>query len=165
MTLFGISPQEVFFFLLIMLIILGPMDMVKLGRSLGTNLRKLWDSPTWRTIFSTSNTLRNLPNALMRETGVEELRQELRREADTIKKMGKEVTDATQWNVSKAPAANSTPVNEEGEEFPGWTTPVGLTPPPGIEENSILPPHLTKPNPSPTGEEPHVSAGPPSPTD
>jgi hypothetical protein len=166
MNIFGIGPLEAFFFVVIMLIILGPTDMVKLGRTLGTNLRKLWTSPTWRMIFSTSNTLRNLPNALAREAGMEELRQELQRETDTIKKMGKEITEAAQINIPKFPApGNSTPGIEEGD-FSAWTTPIENTPSPGIDNtNSILPPHLGKSNPSRTGEETRRSDEPPSQTE
>ncbi|HNB54844.1 MAG TPA: hypothetical protein PK530_23045, partial [Anaerolineales bacterium] len=69
MDFLGIGPAEAIFFILIMLLVLGPTDMVKLGRTLGTNIRKIKTSPTWRMIFSTSTQLRNLPNALAREAG------------------------------------------------------------------------------------------------
>ena len=157
MDIFGIGIPEAIFFILIMLIILGPTDMVKAGRTLGTNLRKLWTSPTWRMIFSTSNTLRNLPNALAREAGMEELRQGLQRETDTLKKMGKEISDAAQINIPKSPfPTKSTPAIEEGE-FSAWTTPIEQTPVPEDLQNSILPPnpgpHPGKSDPHPTGEE------------
>lgn len=155
MDIFGIGIPEAIFFLLIMLIILGPTDMVKWGRTLGTSLRKLMTSPTWRMIFSTSNTLRNLPNALAREAGVEELRQELKRETESIKKMGKELTEATQFNLppitpfsdSPKPTPQPNPPSPKQTDFSAWTTPVD--PPPDAETtNSILPPHLSKTPPS-----------------
>jgi Sec-independent protein translocase protein TatA len=154
MNLFGIGPLEAVFFILIMLIILGPADMVKVGRTLGTTLRKLWTSPTWRMIFTASDTLRKLPTTLVREAGVEELRQDLQRETDSLKKMGREMTE---FNIPKTVSPKTPPPvsSPETSDFPGWTTP--LEPVTKLEEvNSILPPRLSKPHPyhPPKGEPP-----------
>ncbi len=145
MNLFGIGPLEAIFFILIMLIILGPADMVKVGRTLGTTLRKLWTSPTWRMIFTASDTLRKLPTTLVREAGVEELRQDLQRETDSLKKMGREMTE---FNIPKTISPKTPPQvsSQEPSEFPGWTTPI--EPVSKLEEsNSIRPPLLSKPHP------------------
>ena len=68
----GIGPLELFFIILIALIVLGPRDMVKAGRTLGRLLRRLVTSPTWQTVQQTSRDLRRLPTKLMREAGMEE---------------------------------------------------------------------------------------------
>ncbi|GAB4578934.1 MAG: hypothetical protein Fur0022_16710 [Anaerolineales bacterium] len=158
MNFLGIGIPEILFFVLIMLLVLGPTDMVKLGRTLGTSIRKLMTSPTWRMIFSASNTIRNLPNALAREAGVEELRQELKRETESIKKMGQDIQEAAQINLpnptplpnhlkpapSKKPPLSSEPAPTG--DFSGWTTPVQPTSsnarPVPASENTILPPRL-----------------------
>jgi len=163
MEFLGIGIPEALFFILILLIVLGPADMVKVGHSLGTNLRKLWKSPTWRMIFSTSNTLRNLPNALAREAGMDEIRQELRRETEVIKKMGRDITESVQVNVTgkglpptpDLQASEHAPVAEN--DFSAWTTP------PDEETHSIAPPARTKAS-APAGTEP-ASDPPPTPTD
>jgi sec-independent protein translocase protein TatB len=77
MDILGIGPLELVLILIIALIVLGPKDMVKTGRSIGKFLRQIVTSPTWRTVTRTSNELRNLPNRLIREAGLEEQAQEL----------------------------------------------------------------------------------------
>ena len=77
MEILGIGPLELVFILLIALIVLGPNDMVKAGRTIGRFLRKIVTSPTWRTVQQTSRDLRYLPNKLMREAGLEDLKDQL----------------------------------------------------------------------------------------
>lgn len=69
MELFGIGPLELFFIIIIVLLILGPKDMVKTSRMLGQFLRKTIFSPTW---VDLQRKMRNLPTQLMREAGIEE---------------------------------------------------------------------------------------------
>ena len=72
MDILGIGPLELIFILIIALIVLGPKDMAKAGRTIGSFLRQIVKSPTWSAVQSTSKELRNLPNKLMREAGLEE---------------------------------------------------------------------------------------------
>lgn len=69
MEFLGIGPLELVFIVLIALIILGPKDMIRTGRSIGRFLRKTILSPTW---ISIQRKMRNLPTELMREVGLEE---------------------------------------------------------------------------------------------
>jgi sec-independent protein translocase protein TatB len=78
MDFLGIGPLELVLILIIALIVLGPNDMVKTGRTIGKFLRQIITSPTWRTVTRTTNELRTLPNKLIREAGLEEQTQELR---------------------------------------------------------------------------------------
>jgi Sec-independent protein translocase protein TatA len=99
MEFLGIGPLELFFIILIALIVLGPKDMVKAGRTIGRFLRTLVTSPTWKTIQQTSRDLRYLPNRLMREAGLEDLKGSLP-EGQTIRKeMGLDQmeSDMKQW--------------------------------------------------------------------
>ncbi len=75
MEILGIGPLELFFILIIALIVLGPNDMVKAGRTLGRLMRGIVTSPTWQMIQRTSREFRYLPNKLMREAGIEELKR------------------------------------------------------------------------------------------
>lgn len=85
MDFLGIGPLEVLFILLIALIIFGPKDIVKAGRATGRFLRKLITSPGWQTVQRTSRELRDLPNRLVREAGVEEFKNDM----DEIKSIAK----------------------------------------------------------------------------
>jgi sec-independent protein translocase protein TatB len=99
MEFLGIGPLELFFIVLIALIVLGPKDMVKAGRTIGRFLRTLVTSPTWRSIQQTSRELRYLPNRLMREAGLEDLKQNLP-EMQTIRKdigLDQMESDMKQW--------------------------------------------------------------------
>ncbi len=72
MEIFGIGPLELLFILLIMLIVLGPKDMVKTGQRLGRMIRNLTRSPTWIAMMNTSREIREMPTRLVRESGLEE---------------------------------------------------------------------------------------------
>jgi len=88
MDIFGIGPTELLFIILIALILLGPKEMQKTGRTIGRFLRNLTTSDGWRAFRDTSRELRNLPNRLMREANIEDLEKD-------IGKIGNEIKDAT----------------------------------------------------------------------
>jgi Sec-independent protein translocase protein TatA len=82
MDFFGIGILELFFIILIALIVLGPRDMVKAGRMMGQALRKILLAPGF---MEAQRWVRNLPAQLMREAGIEEIQNDLRKEADKIR--------------------------------------------------------------------------------
>ncbi|HET6595765.1 MAG TPA: hypothetical protein VFG81_09090 [Anaerolineales bacterium] len=84
MEIFGIGASELIFILLIALIVLGPRDMQKAGRTIGRWLNQLIRSDGWRVFQRTSAELRNLPRNLMREANAEisEIQQDLRNAID-----------------------------------------------------------------------------------
>lgn len=75
MDIFGIGPLEIAFILILVIIIFGPKDLMKTGKTIGKSLNKLVRSDTWRTINQTTQELKDLPNRLMREAGLDELEQ------------------------------------------------------------------------------------------
>ncbi len=77
MEIFGIGPLEILLILFIALIIFGPEDIVKTGKSIGRFLRKIVTSEGWRVFQRTSRDMRTLPNRLIREAGLEEAQQTL----------------------------------------------------------------------------------------
>lgn len=85
MDFLGIGPLELLFIVLIALIVLGPKDMVKAGKTLGRFMRKIVTSPSWRTIQDATKELRRLPNRLIREAGLEDIQKELPK-AETIRR-------------------------------------------------------------------------------
>lgn len=87
MDIFGIGPTELVFIILIALILLGPKDMEKTGRTIGRFLRDMTKSESWRAFRDTSRELRNLPNRLMREANIEDLEKD-------VGKIGKEIEES-----------------------------------------------------------------------
>ncbi len=71
MEILGIGAPELALIVLIALIVLGPKDMQKAGRTIGRWLNDLVHSDSWRVVQKTSHELRNLPGNLMREANLE----------------------------------------------------------------------------------------------
>lgn len=88
MNLFGIGLPEILFILILALLIFGPKDLEKTGKVLGKGLNKLIRSDAWRTVQQTGRELKNLPNRLMRESGLEDIKQtttnEIKKTTDEI---------------------------------------------------------------------------------
>jgi sec-independent protein translocase protein TatB len=84
MEILGIGASELIFIVIIAIIILGPKDMQKAGRTLGRWLNQLVRSDGWKIFQRTSSELRNLPRNLMREANLEmkDLEQDMRRSID-----------------------------------------------------------------------------------
>lgn len=73
MEILGIGVPEFVFILLIALIVLGPKDMQKAGKTIGTWMRKVVMSSEWQNIKNASNKLKTLPNQLMREANLDDI--------------------------------------------------------------------------------------------
>lgn len=115
MEILGIGPLEFLFILLIALIVLGPGDMVKAGRTLGRFLRKIVTSPEWRTIQKASRELRYLPNRLMRDASVEDLSKDL----GEINKIGGQInSEIKQMEVDLSSWTTPPEFNEQISEHP-----------------------------------------------
>lgn len=128
MEILGIGPLELFFILLIALIVLGPGDMVKAGRTLGRFLRKVVTSPEWRTVQKASRELKYLPNRLMREANLEDLSKDL----SDINKIGGQI---------------SSDVKKLEIDLASWTTPPELA---GDKLHPVDPDESQSINPNPT---------------
>jgi sec-independent protein translocase protein TatB len=79
MQLFGIGPLEFFLILVIAVIVLGPKGMVTAARETGKLIRKITHSPLWREIVETSNEIREMPAKIVREAGIEQDLEDLRK--------------------------------------------------------------------------------------
>lgn len=114
MDILGVGPLELIFILIIALIVLGPSDMVKAGRTIGKFLRLVVTSSTWRAVTRTSDELRTLPNKLIRDAGLEE--------------DFKEIQEATKKAV---PPSFDSDISKWQEDIDTWTTPpaIGKQPP------------------------------------
>ena len=114
MEILGIGTSELVFIVIIALIVLGPKDMQKAGRTIGKWLRDIVTSDGWKVFQQTSRELRTLPNRLMREAN------------DEVNKIGSELNSATNLAGSRSNTPNS----------PLRSQPIPVTPP----GNKIAPP-------------------------
>lgn len=120
MDILGIGPLEFVAILVIALIVLGPKDMVKAGRTIGRTLRMIVSSDTWRVVQQASQEIRNLPNRMMREAGMEDLQKQLPNQSAISKQLG---LDELSQELNKDLSADLSP----------WTTPPPTIAPPGIQ--------------------------------
>jgi Sec-independent protein translocase protein TatA len=116
MDFLGIGPLELLFIFIIILVVLGPNEMVKTGALIGRYLRKLMMSPTWKLIQDTSREIRYLPNKLARQAGLDEIQKEVREGLD-LPKIGGHPEQI-----------------EQDKRFEAWTNPTEQDPAPIGEE-------------------------------
>ena len=109
MEIFGIGASEFIFIILIAIIILGPRDMQKAGKTIGRFLNQLIQSDSWKIFQRTSNELRDLPRNLMREANMEmmEAEKDLRR-----------VIDPRSNPPASSPSRQQPPSNEAENSLP-----------------------------------------------
>lgn len=79
MEFLGIGPLEFLLIVVIALIVLGPQGIVKSAREAGKFVRKIVRSPLWRDVVDTSREIRDLPQKVIREAGIEKDLEELKR--------------------------------------------------------------------------------------
>lgn len=88
MNFFGVGIPEILFILFLVLLIFGPKDLEKTGKTIGRGLYRLVRSDAWRAIQQTGRELKTLPNRLMRETMLD---KEVKSVAEDIRNIGKEI--------------------------------------------------------------------------
>ena len=137
MEIFGIGPLEVLLILVIALIVMGPNDMVKTGRTIGKFLRNLVKSPTWQAVQQTSRDLRYLPNRLMREAGMEEEVEQLKEIGKNVNAMSGAAIGAVQASLQEEISKVNEEIQQTGKDLSAWTTSSAETP---ADEPRIQPP-------------------------
>ena len=127
MDIFGIGPTELVFIILIALILLGPKEMEKTGRTVGRFLRDMTKSESWRAFRDTSREIRNLPNRLMREANIEDIQK-------NVGKIGKDIEESA---TVKGFGSWSNPSTDKPKP------PQSKPQPAEASENQIAPPEAT----------------------
>lgn len=107
MEILGIGPSELFFIILIAIIVLGPKDMQRAGKTVGRWLNSFIRSDGWRALQRASREIRNLPTNLMREANIEEL-QELSKDL-------RQSIDPRHPTGASYPHRNTAPSNQTSE--------------------------------------------------
>src|SRR5512144_431750 len=75
MEILGIGPSELLYIVVLALIVCGPRDMQKAGGTIGKWLRRVVTSDGWKLFQQTSREIQTLPNRLMREAALDELKE------------------------------------------------------------------------------------------
>lgn len=88
MSFFGIGPMELIFILIIMILVLGPKNMVVSAQKLGVTLRRIVKSPLWATVMDTSREIREIPTRLIRDAGIEEDLKNIKSTTNSLKNVG-----------------------------------------------------------------------------
>ena len=103
MEILGIGASELIFIVIIAIIILGPKDMQKAGKTVGRWLNQFIRSDGYKALQRASKEIRNLPTNLMREANMEEMQ-----------KMGRDIRnsiDPRQQPPASPPSRGETPSN------------------------------------------------------
>jgi sec-independent protein translocase protein TatB len=111
MEILGVGPSELIFIIIIAIIVLGPKDMQKAGRTLGRWLNQLRTSDGWKVFQATSRELRNLPTKLMREANLDEIDKDIR----DIDPRPKSPASSSRHNLPPPQKADSTPQPDSTE--------------------------------------------------
>lgn len=126
MEFLGIGAPELVFIIIIALILLGPRDMQKAGKTIGAWLNTMVRSEWWRAIRRTSEEIRSLPTNLMREANREmmEVEQELRKPLETPSLLGpRPLTSSAPVDPIPPPKAEVQPEPPAGSPPPAASAP------------------------------------------
>ncbi len=138
--IFGIGIPEILIVVVLALIILGPQDMVKTARKLGAWVYRVYHSPTWRMIMSTSQEIRELPTKFVREAGLEETVKDIRHTTDDVKAQLKEASGDVSAGLKDVADGTTSELQEARQELkvetgakpePADPAPVSLVDPDG----------------------------------
>lgn len=121
MDFLGIGLPELVGILLIVFLVMGPQDLVKIGATLGRAMRKLRMSDTWRAVQDAGRQLRELPETLAREAGIDELKEtqaELREELNEQKQALEEDIDRqiSAWTRKPDPLSQNKKPNQHADQ-------------------------------------------------
>jgi sec-independent protein translocase protein TatB len=105
MNFLGIGPLELILVFIIILLILGPNEMVKTGKTIGKIIRKISRSDEWKGLNRITREIRTLPNRLAREAELEELKEDLDKQISPIA-TGLKDPITVEFNAKPKPAKN-----------------------------------------------------------
>ena len=86
MNFLGIGPLELVLFVLIALVVLGPNDIVKVSKNLGNWIKKVRKSDTWGNVIKMTDEVKKIPQNLIEESGIEDIKKDLTIAGSEIKR-------------------------------------------------------------------------------
>ncbi|MCS6909988.1 MAG: twin-arginine translocase TatA/TatE family subunit [Anaerolineales bacterium] len=76
LNVLGIGLPELLFFAVLLLLLFGPNDLARIARDMGRFIARVTRSPNFQTIQQASQELRNLPQRIVQEAQLEDIRRE-----------------------------------------------------------------------------------------
>ncbi len=108
MKIFNIGAPEVILIVLLALVVFGPKRLVQVMRDFGKWLRSIGKSPIVRDFIRTTEDIRNMPNELFRESGLEQDIKEVQRAAQEAARIDELDTErANQLESNETPAEDA----------------------------------------------------------
>lgn len=114
MNIFGIGPLEIIFVLILGILVLGPEGMIEAGGKLGKFLRSIIKSTWWQNVRRGISEIQYLPQRLMREAELEELKELRDLTQNKIPSIGgDDLLGSSSWSggPSAGPGVNSQPAS------------------------------------------------------
>lgn len=152
MEILGVGPLELIFILVIAILVLGPNEMGKAGRTIGRALNRFVKSSSWLTLQRVGRELRYLPNLLMREANLEaelkslgqdvvKIQENLQQVQEQLQSEGRTILrgSLSDWVTPPSGSPSHPSPIPESKGLLAWTTP---------------PFHTLKSSPSTTSESP-----------
>ena len=78
MKVFNIGPMELVFILIILMVVLGPKDIIKYARKAGRMIRTVMNSSLWQEFMDASREIQELPRKVMREAELDTVVDEVK---------------------------------------------------------------------------------------
>lgn len=139
MEILGVGPLELIFILVIAILVLGPSEMGKAGRTIGRALNRFVKSSSWLTLQHVWRKLRYLPNLLMREANLEAELKSLGQDVVQLREYLQQVQEQLQsekrtiyggflhWITPPSASPSDLPPISESKGLLAWTTPPSYT--------------------------------------
>jgi Sec-independent protein translocase protein TatA len=134
MEILNVGFPELFFILVLMLILLGPEGMAKTARTAAREIRKIIRSPLWSELMKTQRDIQDLPQRLVREAGIDDLSNEVRQiNQDVIQK----IQPPSQAQLTESAGDQVLPASDDISDLDPAQTPTEFQPgPPGIDPSN-----------------------------
>jgi len=82
MEILHIGPLEIITILILIFVLLGPEEMIKTAQRTGRLIRDVIRSPLWREILGYSKAIRELPQKIISDTGIDDALVEIKEFTD-----------------------------------------------------------------------------------
>ena len=118
MEVLGLGLPELVLILVIIFLVLGPKDMASTARRVARTIRSLTQSEFWRTTREAWRMAQDIPNELLRESGLEEAQKELQQMSNQLNQWSREMDTtlkAPDSNRIQPPAAEAAPQADADE--------------------------------------------------
>jgi Sec-independent protein translocase protein TatA len=127
-NILGIGIPEVFFFIVILLLLFGPNDLTRMARQTGRFINRLTRNENFQTVQRVSEEMRNIPQRLVEEARLDELQQvkeqtaaELKAVTQTVQQTSQAASQTIRAAQQEAAEVKPPAPPASDQSFPAWT--------------------------------------------